>query len=143
MGSFSMACDRWKDVARRSPRREPTFSLLEEHIVKRKSFFKFLLGWVLCDSPRLSRIGKIGDLRWDSRNVISSSLHDLSSVRILVRKGGKVPVSIVVEDGVGTRREGGFGGGRGRVDPRENPRGWKLWRVYYGAKEEELYLGLF
>ncbi|MCD9639339.1 hypothetical protein HAX54_023779 [Datura stramonium] len=89
---------------------------------------------VNCADPR-----KVGDLCGGFVNVICS-LHYLSSVRILVRKGGKVPVLIVVEDGVagyrvwlsiefrpsilqedrkgniepGRRRGGGFRGGRGR-----------------------------
>ncbi|MCD7473055.1 hypothetical protein HAX54_014637 [Datura stramonium] len=82
---------------------------------------------------------KVGDLYGGFVNVICS-LHDLPSVRILVRKGGKVPVSIVAEDRVsgyrvwlsiefrpsilqedrkgniesGRRKGGGFGSGRGR-----------------------------
>ncbi|MCD7459388.1 hypothetical protein HAX54_040818 [Datura stramonium] len=92
---------------RKESSKEPSFSLSEEHILKRKSFLNSCLvgsfvKWV--GSPKANRNWAteewgVGDLCRGFVNVICS-LHDLSSVRILVRKGGKVPISIVVEDGV-------------------------------------------
>ncbi|MCD9644062.1 hypothetical protein HAX54_032034, partial [Datura stramonium] len=172
--------------------KEPSFSLSEEHIVKRKSFLNSCLvgpfvKWV--GSPKAIRnwaaeewgvaegvkITWLNDTQFLFRFVSEdqavkilnegrrrhedSKLCRPSDAPLLARlvfgenlseKRGKVPVSIVVEDGVlgyrvwpsiefrpsilqedregniesGRRREGGFGGGRGRrVDLRE----WKLW----------------
>ncbi|MCD7453569.1 hypothetical protein HAX54_021366 [Datura stramonium] len=106
---------------------KPYFLLLEEHALKRTSFLKSCLvgsfiKWVgsaevagaescvdacfsgnkvtvnLVGLPVYLRYKKVEDLCGSIVNVICS-LHDMSRVRIVVRKGGRVPVSIMVNDG--------------------------------------------